>query len=91
MAKNSSKDKSKEMSLEEAKAYRASLYKPKKAVLSDHEKREQFRLFWAREKRKYDKSKDLEPIVWVHLKACKLDDPEKFEEGLKHFGLKKVK
>lgn len=82
---------SKEMSLEEAKAYRASLYKPSAKSLSDQEKREKFRLFWATEKYKYGKSKDLEQILWVHLKASKLDDPEKFEAGLKHFGLQKVR
>lgn len=81
----------KEMSLEEARAYRASLHKPSMAPLSDQEKREKFRVFWASEKQKYGKSKDLEQILWVHLKAVKLDDPEKFEDGLKHFGLKKVR
>lgn len=85
------KETSKEMSLEEAKAYRASLYKPTKKTLSDQEKREQFRLYWAQEKYKYGKSKNLEQIVWMHLKASKLDDPEKFEAGLKHFGLQKVR
>lgn len=86
-----SKEQPKEMSLEEAKAYRAALYKPAEVVLSDQEKREKFRLFWAQEKYKYGKSKDLEQILWMHLKATKLDDPEKFEDGLKHFGLQKVR
>lgn len=81
----------KEMSLEEARAYRAALYKPSAKVLSEDEKREQFRIFWAQEKYKYGKSKDLEQILWVHLKASKHDDPEKFEAGLKHFGLQKVR
>ena len=80
-----------EMSLEEARAFRASLHKPSEKVLSEPEKREQFRVFWAQQKRKYDKPKELEQILWVHLKAVKLDTPEKFEDGLKHFGLKKVR
>jgi hypothetical protein len=84
-------ENAKEMSLEESKAYRASLYKPEARALSGLEKREQFRIFWAKEKKKYDKPKELEQILWVHLKAVKLDDPEKFEAGLKHFGLKKVR
>ena len=85
------KEDAKEMSLEEAKAYRASFYKPTAAVASDQDKREQFRLFWAQEKSKYGKSKDLEQILWVHLKASKLDEPENFEKGVQHFGLQKVK
>lgn len=82
---------SEQMTLEEARAYRASLHKPNIKALSESEKREQFRLFWAQEKSKYGKSKDLEQILWVHLKSAKFDEPSKFEEGLKHFGLKKVK
>lgn len=84
-------ENAKEMSLEEAKAFRASLYKPSEQKLSADEKREQFRIFWAQEKSKYGKPKGLEQILWVHLKSVKLDDPAKFEEGLQHFGLKKVR
>lgn len=80
-----------EMSLAEAKAYRASLNKPKAAELTEKQVREQFRIFWAQEKAKYGKAKDLEEIVWLHLKASKLDAPEKFEAGLAHFGLKKIR
>ena len=77
-----------EMTLEEAKAYRASLCKPEAVKLSDEEKREQFRLFWAQEKHKYGKSKDLETILWLHLKSIKMDEPEKFNDAIRHFGLK---
>lgn len=80
-----------EMSMEEAKALRASLYTRKPKPLTESEKREQFRMFWAREKRKYDRPKNLEPVLWLHLKAAKLDSPEQFEAGMKSFGLKKVK
>ncbi len=81
----------KEMSLQEAKAYRASLYKEQPRKLDDHEKRELFRLFWAENKYKYGKAKDLEDVLWLHLKASKLDDPENFDNGLAHFGLKKIR
>lgn len=83
--------RSNEMSLEEAKAFRASLYKPSETVLSEQEKREAFRLFWAQEKFNYGKPKDLEEILWLHLNAIKKDSPAMFEEGLKNFGLKKIK
>jgi hypothetical protein len=52
--------------------------------------REAFKLFWAQEKSKYGKSKDLEEILWCHLKAIKMDHPEKFEDGIAHFGFKKI-
>lgn len=89
-SEDKSEEKSSEMSMEEAKAYRASLYKPAVRSLTEQEKREEFRLFWAMEKYKYGKSKDLEQILWLHLKASKLDNPENFQEGLSHFGLKKI-
>lgn len=91
--KNSKKQKSserQEMTLEEAKAYRASLYKPQEIALSEEEKREQFRIFWAQAKFAYGKQKDLEDVLWAHLKASKYDELEKFEDGLNHFGLKKI-
>lgn len=81
----------KEMTLEEAKAFRASMYKPTPRKLSDPEKRESFRLFWVQNRKKYGKAKSLEGIIWLHLKTMKMDEPEKFEDGLKHFGLKKIK
>lgn len=85
------KQKKQDMSLAEAKAYRASLHKETTKKLDDHEKREQFRIFWAENKYKYGKAKDLEPILWEHLKAAKLEDPENFEAGVTHFGLKKIR
>jgi hypothetical protein len=80
----------KEMTAEESKAFRASLYVPPVKTLSDKEKRELFRVFWTQNRKKYGKSKDIEPILWLHLKAVKMDEPEKFESGIKHFGLKEI-
>ena len=93
MAKNKEQPvrEDEQMSLEEARAYRASLYKPSERPLQEHEKKEAFRIFWASNRRQYGKGKNLESILWTHLKAVKLDEPSKFEEGLKHFGLKKVR
>lgn len=85
-----SADKAEEMTLEEARAYRSSLYKPAVKSLTEQEKREEFRLFWAQEKYKYGKSKDLEEILWLHLKASNQENPENFQDGLNHFGLKKI-
>jgi hypothetical protein len=78
-----------EMSLEEIKAYRASKHISVPKKLSQEEKRELFSIFWAQEKYKYGKTKELENIIWLHLVTMKLDEPDKFEDGLKSFGLKK--
>lgn len=81
----------KSMSMEESRAYRASLHKPEAVQLTDEEKKETFRIFWAQAKASYGKQKDLEGVLWAHLKASKHDEPEKFEAGLAHFGLKKIR
>lgn len=84
-------EKKEDMTLEEAKALRASKHKVSAPVLTEQQKKEQFRLFWAQNRTKYGSDKSLEEILWIHLTAAKLNDPSKFEEGMQHFGLKKVK
>lgn len=79
-----------EMTLEQSKAYRASLHKPVPKPLTDEQKREAFRVFWASNKKKYGKSKTLEKALWLHLKSIGMDSPEQFHDGLFNFGLKKV-
>lgn len=91
MAKKELQEEMNEMTLEEAKQYRASLYKQPLKVLTEQEKRESFRLFWAKARRKYKQyNQSLEQILWIHLKSSGHDMPERFEEGISHFGLKKV-
>jgi hypothetical protein len=80
-----------EMTLDEAKAYRASLYIPTTKALTEKQKRNEFKLFWAKEKKKYKNGRSLEEILWLHLKNTKQDEPASFEKGLQHFGLKKIK
>ena len=80
-----------EMSLEEARAFRAANYKPKPKALNEEQKREAFRIFWASNKSKYAKSKVTESSLWLHLKSINMDQPEQFSQGLDNFGLKKVK
>jgi len=50
-----------------------------------------FQEWWAANRKSYDRPKDLEEIIWAHLKAVGCNSPEKFEEGTTHFGLKKAK
>lgn len=80
----------KEMSLEEARAHRAALYVPAEITLSEEEKREKFKLFWAQNRKKYGNPKELENILWLHLKATGNIEPEKFDSGILHFGLKRI-
>lgn len=89
MAKKESQKKMLEMAPE--KEASASVFQPVERPLQEHERRELFRVFWAENRNKYGKGRSLEEILWVHLKAAKLDDPNRFEEGLTHFGLKKVR
>lgn len=77
-----------EMTLEEAQAYRSSLVKEQKEELSNTEKREAFRVYWAENKMKYGLTNRLEEVLWLHLVSTKNDEPENFEAGLKNFGLK---
>jgi hypothetical protein len=79
------------MTLEQSKAHRASLHKPKPKPLNEAQKREAFRVFWASNKKKYDKTKTIEKAIWLHLKAMGMHSPEHFAQGLQNFGLKKVK
>ena len=51
------------MTPEEAKAYRANLYKPQEKVLREDQKREAFRIWWASNKKKYGQSKKMEQAV----------------------------
>ena len=92
MAKEKKSQKnSQEMSLAQSKAYRASLHKPTAKVLSEEQKREAFRIFWASNKAKYGKLKAIEKAIWLHLKSIGMNSPEQFSQGLENFGLKKVK
>lgn len=79
-----------EMTLEEARALRAAAHVAVTQELSLEDKREAFRIFWAQNKKKYQKSKEIEQIIWVHLKAIKKTNPAEFEAGIEHFGLKKI-
>jgi hypothetical protein len=79
------------MTLEQSKAHRASLHKPMPKPLNETQKREAFRVFWASNKKKYDKTKTIEKAIWLHLKSMGMSSPECFAQGLENFGLKKVK
>ena len=81
-------NKPEEMTLEEAAAYRAALYKPEAKELSIEEEQNLFRMWWAEQKYRYGQPKELEEILWLHLKAIDHTRPDQFEKGLANFGLK---
>jgi len=66
----------------------------KRAAAKGKDKKDNYSKFqewWAAERKSYGRDKDLEEIIWPHLKAIGCDSPEKFAEGVAHFGLKKGK
>jgi hypothetical protein len=75
--------------LDAARQMRLAMAKPK-SPKNDEDNREKFADFWARQKRVYGKEKDLEEVLWLHLKAINHDEPSLFEKGIENFGLKKV-
>lgn len=79
-----------EMTLEEAKAFRAALATPVIKPLTTKQKRDAFKAYWAQNKKKYGMTNKLEEVLWLHLVATKNDSPDLFDNGLKHFGIKKV-
>jgi hypothetical protein len=79
-----------EMTLEESKAYRASLIRIEVKPLTQKEKRNAFKVYWSQNKKKYGMTNKLEEILWLHLVSTKNDSPESFDAGLANFGIKKV-
>lgn len=79
-----------EMSLEEAKAFRASLAKTTIKPLNSKQKRDAFKVYWTQNKKKYGMTGKLEHVLWLHLVSTNNDEPANFEAGLKNFGIKKV-
>jgi hypothetical protein len=74
--------------MDEAKKMRLSMLEakgPKKPLDSDSYK--EFEKFWARNRKSYGADRSLLNVIWSHLKAISCDKPDKFEEGIKHFGL----
>ena len=85
------------MTLEEARVIRlqkqteANKKNPNANQESELKRRQAFQEFWAMSRRAYGRpEKEIEDILWAHLKAIKHDNPEKFDAGIKHFGLKKI-
>jgi hypothetical protein len=59
------------------------------ASLHELSARDAFSEFWARVRKEYNRPRDLESVIWAHLKSSGHDQPHLFEAGLAHFGLRK--
>jgi hypothetical protein len=81
--------------LAEGRALRLKLSqtKNKKETFTEKELRTKFEEYWNLNKAKFTEksSKELEEVLWFHLKSSGYSSPEKFEEGIVHFGYKPVK
>ena len=78
------------MTLEEAKAWRASLAKPASAKpLSQKQKRDAFKVYWTQNKKKYGMTGKLEHVLWLHLVAPKTTNQLILKLDLKISALKK--
>lgn len=78
-------------SMGNAREMKMALIKSRQKVnKKDEEARVKFQEFWAQNKNKYSCPKDVEPILWAHLRAAGYDSPEKFEAGINNFGLEKI-
>ena len=77
-----------ELSPKEMRLKIAEESKKKDPVKKEKEKREEFRTYFIRLKRKLNLDAYLEDIIWLHFKAAGFDEKEKFDDGVRHFGYK---
>lgn len=78
---------SKEDLAKKAREKRLAMAKIDKASLEKH-KREDFRKYFVQIKKKLKLTKEMEIILWEHLKTIGCDTKDKFEKGITHFGYK---
>lgn len=68
-----------------AEEMRASMIKEKKKKV---DVRQAFHKHFIKIKSKLNLKPEMEGVLWKHLKATKNDSPDKFDDGLRNFGLK---
>jgi hypothetical protein len=82
-----------QMTLEEARKARKAAYAASQASAQVDEatQRARFQEWWAQARGQFEKTdRDLEGVIWAHLKAIGKTEQSTFEAGVKHFGLKKL-
>lgn len=87
--KKKAQPKAEEAKKEMAPAKKENVQKPEgKGPVSEKAKREAFRKYFVKLKRKLGIKPNLEEVIWMHLKATGNDQPEDFQKGIEHFGYK---
>lgn len=77
--------------MDAAREAKMALIKARQTVKGkDEDSRIKFQEFWALNRKSYGKSKEIEHILWAHLKAIGCDTPDKFADGIANFGLTKI-
>jgi hypothetical protein len=77
-----------EVSLEEMREKRREAGEAKKAAkAAELDQRDEFRKFFAKKREKLSLDSSMEHILWLHFVATGHAEKEKFEDGLKHFGI----
>jgi hypothetical protein len=77
-----------EVSLEEMREKRREVGEAKKAAkAAELDQRDEFRKFFAKKREKLNLDSSMEHILWLHFVATGHAEKEKFEDGLKHFGI----
>lgn len=56
--------------------------------MKEKDNKKAFKTYFVKLKRKLNLDSSLEEIIWLHLKSAKMDKPEDFDKGIKHFGYK---
>lgn len=86
MAKEKMFEKKEEVkSPKELRAEIAASKQKKKEEVKDI--RFEFKKFFTKAKREKNIDPSLEEVIWLHFQAMGFDKIEKFNEGLKHFGI----
>lgn len=77
-----------ENTLEEMREKRREAGEAKKAAkVVELDQRDEFRKFFAKKREKLSLDSSMEHILWLHFVATGHAEKEKFEDGLKHFGI----
>lgn len=84
MAEENKKEKQKEMSPREMRIAFAEANK-KEVIADPVDVKEAFRVFFAKKKASMNLDKDLEKIIYMHIRSSGHLSPELFEQGFSHF------
>lgn len=89
MAENKKRKKlSEDEKIAKARKRKVAIAKEPKVFVAETDQRESFRLYFIKLRKKLGLKRDLEEIIWTHLKAIGHDKEELFDAGIENFGYK---